>query len=115
VNEHAERFDRTGMRIGNTMTDPNWIEEQRQQIRNSGLIERLIEFVQADPEMADTLISPSQARIGLQLLRKVLPDLQSIAVALSDFDQRPERELSREEITSRIQDLHEQSGEEGRA
>jgi hypothetical protein len=95
------------------MTDSTWIEEQRQQIRNSGLIERLIEFVQADPEMADTLISSSQARIGLQLLRKVLPDLQAIAMAISDFDQRPDRELSREEIMARLTHLHEESREEG--
>jgi hypothetical protein len=95
------------------MTDSTWIEEQRQQIRNSGLIERLIEFVQADPEMADTLISSSQARIGLQLLRKVLPDLQAIAMAISDFDQRPDRELSREEIMARLTYLHEESREGG--
>jgi hypothetical protein len=90
------------------MTDPCWIEECRQQIRDSGILENLLEYVQANPEIAHTLLSPSQARMGHQLLRKVLPDLQSIAVAISDFDHRPHRELSRDEIRGRIQQLHEQ-------
>ena len=93
------------------MTDPNWIEEQRQQIRESGILERLAEFIQTDPEIADTLISPSQARIGLQLLKKVLPDLQSIAVAISELDQSPPRELSREEIKIRLEQLHDRRSE----
>jgi hypothetical protein len=90
------------------MHESNWIEEQRQLIRDSGIPERLVDYAQADPEVAATLLSPSQARIGHQLLRKVLPDIQSIAVAISDFDQRPHRELSRDEIRNRIQQLHDQ-------
>jgi hypothetical protein len=97
------------------MHESNWIEEQRQLIRDSGILERLVDYAQADPEVAATLLSPSQARMGIQLMRKVLPDIQSIAVAISDFDQRPHRELNREEIRSRILQLHEQLQTEGTA
>jgi hypothetical protein len=90
------------------MHESNWIEEQHQLIRDSGILERLVEYVQADPEVIDSILSPSQARMGHQLLRKVLPDIQSIAVAISDYDQRPHRDLSRDEIRNRLQQLHEQ-------
>jgi hypothetical protein len=97
------------------MHESNWIEEQRQLIRDSGILERLVDYAQADPEVAATLLSPSQARMGIQLMRKVLPDIQSIAVAISDFDQRPHRDLSRDEIRNRLQQLHEHLQTEGTA
>jgi hypothetical protein len=31
------------------MIDFNWIEEQRQQIRDFGILERLVKYIQADP------------------------------------------------------------------
>ena len=59
-------------------------EEHRVKIQNSNILNALIEHAEGEREMSAT-----QVQAGLGLLKKVLPDLQS--VQLSGDDQNPVR------------------------
>jgi hypothetical protein len=50
-------------------------EEHRGKIKNSSILNALIEHFQGEREMSAT-----QVRVGLGLLKKVLPDLQSVTI-----------------------------------
>ena len=54
-------------------------EEHRDKIRNSNILNNLIEHVQGNREMTSTQVSA-----GLGLLKKCLPDLQSVSVSGDD-------------------------------
>lgn len=50
-------------------------EEHRTKIKNSKILNRLIEAAEGKIE-----ITPTQASVGLALMKKVFPDLQSVAL-----------------------------------
>lgn len=62
--------------------------EHRVKIKNSNILNALIEHVEGKREMSATQVSA-----GLGLLRKVLPDLQ--AVELSGDENNPVRQITR--------------------
>lgn len=72
-------------------------EEHRVKIRNSNILNALIEHAEGSRDMSST-----QVTAGLGLLRKVLPDL-----AASEVTHRVERaeELTDEQIASRLAEL----------
>jgi len=54
-------------------------EEHRDKIRNSNILNNLIEHVQGNREMSSTQVSA-----GLGLLKKCLPDLQAVTISGDD-------------------------------
>ena len=54
-------------------------EEHRDKIRNSNILNNLIEHVQGNREMTSTQVSA-----GLGLLKKCLPDLQAVTISGDD-------------------------------
>jgi hypothetical protein len=68
--------------IINRAPSPSWISGWRQKIATSQLINRLQTFALADPDdPAGPRLTRTQAMVALSLLRKVLPDMQSIEVS----------------------------------
>jgi hypothetical protein len=53
-------------------------EEHRGKIKNSSILNALIEYVEGKREMSDT-----QVRVGLGLLQRVLPDLRPVTPEFS--------------------------------
>jgi hypothetical protein len=68
--------------IINRAPSPSWISGWRQKIATSQLINRLQTFALADPDdPTGPRMTRTQAQVALSLLRKVLPDMQSIEVS----------------------------------
>lgn len=63
-----------GRKSGFRMSD-----EHRTKIKNSQILKRLIEHAEGKTDMSAT-----QVTVGLGLLKKVMPDLQSIALSGGD-------------------------------
>ena len=59
--------------------NPAWDQRTRDKIQATMLINRLQDFVQAKVEM-----SPAQVTAALGLLKKAVPDLQSVALTGGD-------------------------------
>lgn len=95
-----------GRTKGFKMTD-----EHRIKIQNSKIFSNLVKYAEGD----DEVISKAQADVGLALLRKVMPDLSSVAI--SNEDDKPFKTeetgkgLSR--LLAKIESIEERSAEAG--
>ena len=66
----------------NRAPSPKWIRDWRDKIRVSHLIGRLQTFALDDPENpTGPRMTRTQATVALSLLRKVLPDMQSVEIS----------------------------------
>lgn len=71
--------DAVAEKRGRGRTPYRMSEEHRNKIRNSNILNHLIEHVSGNREMSSTQVSA-----GLGLLKKCLPDLQSVTVSGDD-------------------------------
>ncbi len=71
-----------------------WMVRARERTEASGILEKLIEFIMADPEVAPTLMTDAQARAAFVMLKKCMPDLSSQTVTVAPTRDRPARELT---------------------
>jgi hypothetical protein len=61
---------------------PSWLQGWRERIATSKLIDRLQTFSLADPDdPTSPRMTRTQAQVALSLLRKVLPDMQSLEIS----------------------------------
>jgi hypothetical protein len=78
-------------------------EEHRVKIRNSNILNALIEHVEGKRDMSST-----QVTAGLGLLRKCLPDLSSVEHS-GTIDHRAVESLTDEEIYARLTELRDRT------
>ena len=71
-----------------------WMVRARERTEASGILDKLIEYIMADPEVAPTLMTEGQARAAFVMLKKVMPDLSSQTVSVQATRDRPARELT---------------------
>jgi hypothetical protein len=68
--------------IYNRAPSPQWIDRWRSQIPVALLIKRLSDFAVDDPDNpTGPRLTRTQAMVGLSLLRKSLPDMQSLEIS----------------------------------
>ena len=81
-------------------TTAPWMERARARIEASGILDRLLEFILADPADEDeskrpsAIMTDSQARAAFQMLKKCMPDLANRTVHVKVEQGRPTREMT---------------------
>jgi hypothetical protein len=75
MSDQADDAVASDVKRGRGRTPYRMSEEHRNKIRNSNILNHLIEHVSGTREMSST-----QVTAGLGLLKKALPDLQSVSV-----------------------------------
>lgn len=87
-----------------TKEQKHWTERARNRIRSSLLIERLVEYIAADPEDEDeskrpaAIMTPDQVRTALALIKKVLPDIAAQTIVVHDTRDKHPRDMSLPEL-----------------
>jgi hypothetical protein len=84
--------------------DYAWTERARNRIRSSLLIERLADYIAADPKDEDenkrpgAIMTPHQVSTALALIKKVLPDVAAQTVVVHDARDKHPRDMTLEEL-----------------
>jgi hypothetical protein len=76
----------------------------RQRIEGTKALEKLVEYVEADPKESIKIMTAHQATVALALLKKVSPDLSSQTLKV-EVDNRPARLMKRAHIESELEFL----------
>lgn len=87
-----------------TKQQQHWTEKARERIRSSLLIERLAEYIAADPDDEDekrrpgAIMTPHQVQTALALIKKVLPDIAAQTVVVHDTRDKHPRDMTLQEL-----------------
>ena len=81
------------------------ISTLRRSIAGSKVMPRLLQYIEAEPEEAPNIMTPDQAKNAQLLINKVLPTLQIQTIQAQLEVNVAHRELSRDQIKSRLIDL----------